>query len=210
MIAGKLPAIKAACSDEDLSALLLDTAQKTFQIWRSIFNTAADTTTDSFSNNDGSGPSSTGTYGSWQRVANSPAPPPLEDLSPHTTNARLFPNLNYGAQSNHTGTASTSTPMDVNMGEETPRKISPNAAAYPVPVPDSFAFNAALAAPYRVIDQTAYQNASAGVAGPAWSPDMENMQFNGGFNMTYQPVIQNIGNQWSYPENNFRSYGGAP
>ncbi|KAF8854036.1 hypothetical protein BDZ45DRAFT_51012 [Acephala macrosclerotiorum] len=210
----KLPAIKDARSDEHLKTLLLDVAQKTFQTWYSTPSSAADTTTDSFSNNDGSGPFGTGTSGSRQRVANPPAPPPLEDLSPRTTTTHLFPYLNPSTQNNHTGTANTPTPLEVNMEgvnmDGAPRNMSTNSAAYSMPVPGNFPLNAAIAGQYPVMGQATCQNTSAGASVAAWAPGVENMQFNDSLDMSrFSPVIPNMGDQWQYSATNFSQFDGA-
>jgi len=87
----KLPNIKAARSDDELKSLLLDLAQKVFQVWTTTANEAS---TSSLSNSGGSDPLSSG---SWERV---PSHTPTDRFPSPRLATSVFPNLGQSSRQN--------------------------------------------------------------------------------------------------------------
>ncbi|KAF8854038.1 hypothetical protein BDZ45DRAFT_51028 [Acephala macrosclerotiorum] len=118
--------------------------------------------------------------GSWQRVANSPTPPPLEQSSSRTASHQMFPNLNFDAQNQQhsairTAVAPTSREVNMTMDEPSRNNISSSAAAFRMPVSSSFGFD---------INQPAYPDASTGVVDPGRLSGMGDIHFGDDFDMS--------------------------
>lgn len=105
----KLSAIKAARSDLELKALLLDLTQKVFQVWSTTFR-FNETSTTSNSHPDGSSDS-------WERISGHIST--SRRSSPKSSPKSMFPNLERGNQRRFStpssNPASQGTPMSATM-----------------------------------------------------------------------------------------------
>lgn len=203
----KLPAIKAARSDEELKSLLLELAQKVFQVWSATFRWNE---------------ASTSSLSSWQHIPKHIST--VQHASPKISTASVFPNLERGNQNNHPGTVGKF-PTDhtsiitnpQNVPQSTPYPVSninPNPQG-PMVVSNGFGLGGALAAEFSTFPQNGYPTNIPRMEGDEWLDDMVQIQFYASnFDMggTSPQGMPRMPPQWGdhYPPPNFDRYGGVP
>jgi hypothetical protein len=160
----KLPEFRAAAvagTDEELIGILLNLGQKTYSTCAATYRVAADASTSSFYNIDGS----SGESGSWQPVEN-------ELYDPRKSLSRVvpaLPDLDSTTQIDHSVPAGTLHPKQAMMdGREINMNQSPpplSTAAYvgtSQNIPDGYNYEVPLTSDYPAAGRNVYHNPPSG------------------------------------------------